>query len=356
MEAWWQHLLQLEVTWLRYGIALLVVVAGYIAKKIFTGLVAKKLQKITAKTASKYDDLFLQALTAPAGMFCIVTAVYLALLICQLPAAISKHLHGGFVTVLSVLVLWLLIRMTDLLTELLSAKLRGMHDNVALQFLPLLRRGLRVFLFVTGGIFVIQNIGIDVGSLLAGLGIGGLAMALAAQESLAHFFGSLTLLVDRPFKVGDWVTVGDVDGDVEELGFRSTRIRTWHKSLVTLPNKALSAANIENWSKMNKRRVKQTLQITYDTPAAKVKNFVDGVEKILRDDKDVNQEFMLVKFTEFKESSLEILVYYFTTTTAWVEHLSIKERNNCAFLKLAENMGVSFAFPTRSLKLEKKQI
>ena len=354
MQAWWEHLLQLEVAWLRYGIAVLVVIAGYIAKKIFTGVVVAKLKKITEKTTSKYDNLFLQAVTAPAGMMCIVIGIYVALLICQLPSAVSTHLNGGFITTVSVLVLWLLIRLADLITELLSDKLRGMHDDVALQFLPLLRRALRVFLLVTGGIFIIQNIGVDVGSLLAGLGIGGLAMALAAQESLANFFGSLVLLVDRPFKVGDWITVDGVDGDVEEMGFRSTRIRTWQKSLVSLPNKKLSSANIENWSKMNKRRVKQTLHITYDTSVEKIQQYVQGIEKILRNNPDVAQDFMLVKFTEFRESALEIFIYYFTATTVWVEHLNIKENNNCAFIHLAAELEVEFAFPTRSIEIKGK--
>ena len=116
MQAWWEHLLQLEVAWLRYGIAVLVVIAGYIAKKIFTSFVVAKLKKITEKTKSKYDNLFLQAVTAPAGMVCIVIGVYVALLICQLPAALSVHLSGGFITAVSVLVLWLLIRLADLIT------------------------------------------------------------------------------------------------------------------------------------------------------------------------------------------------------------------------------------------------
>ena len=352
MQGWWEYLLQQEIAWLRYGIAFAVVIIGYLAKKIVTGMVATRLKKIAAKTTSQYDDLFLQAIITPVGMFCLVLAIYVALLICQLPPAASQHLAGGFITLVSVLVLWMLMRLTDMLIALLNNKLRGMHDDIALQFLPLLKRGLRVFIFVTGSIFVIQNIGVDVGSLLAGLGIGGLAMALAAQESLANFFGSLVLLVDRPFKVGDWITVGDVDGDVEEMGFRSTRIRTWSKSLVTLPNKALSSANIENWSKMNKRRVKQKLHITYDTPVEKVRQFVQGVEKILRDNQDVNQDFILVKFTEFQESALEILVYYFTTTITWVEHLEIREQNNCAFMTLAESIEVRFAFPTRTVEIK----
>ena len=188
MQGWWEYLLQQEIAWLRYGIALIVVISGYLAKKIVTGIVATRLKKIAAKTSSQYDDLFLQAIIAPVGMFCLVLAIYIALLICQLPPAASQHLAGGFITLVSVLVLWMLMRLTDMLIALLNNKLRGMHDDIALQFLPLLKRGLRVFIFVTGSIFVIQNIGVDVGSLLAGLGIGGLAMALAAQESLANFF------------------------------------------------------------------------------------------------------------------------------------------------------------------------
>ncbi len=351
---WWEYLRQQEIAWLRYGIALAVIAAGYLASKIFTNIIAVQLKKMTEKTTSRYDDLFIHAITPPASTFFLVLAIYIALLICKLPPAASQHLGGGFTTVVSVLMLWLLIRLTDLIVALLNKKLYNKHDDITQRSLPLLRSGLRVFIFVTGTVFVMQNIGVDVGSLLAGLGIGGLAMALAAQESLANFFGSLVLLVDRPFKVGDWITVGDVDGDVEEMGFRSTRIRTWHKSLVTLPNKALSSANIENWGKMSKRRVKQKLQITYDTPVDKLQQFVRGIEKILQDNKNVNQEFMLVKFTDFQASSLEILVYYFTTTIAWVEHLEIRESNNYAFMQLAVDSGVKFAFPTRSIEIKRR--
>ena len=338
----------MEIPWLRYGIALAVLLFGICCKKIFNGVVRKNLERLVSKTGFVYDDILLHASIQPVSALIIVATLAATLLVCNFSWLPEKSVGVYFLVATSVVALWALVCLADIPVAMMGKKLKEID---ALQFLPLLRRALKIFILLVGGILIIQNIGVDVGSLLAGLGIGGLAVALAAQDSLANFFGALVLLVDRPFKIGDWVTVNGVDGDVEEMGFRSTRIRTWHKSLVTLPNKALSSATIENWAKMNKRRVKQTLHLTYDTPPQKITQFVAGVEKILRDNKDVDQDFILVKFTDFRDSSLEILIYYFTITTAWLEFLAIRERNNCSFLVLAKELGINFAFPTRTVHL-----
>ena len=198
-----------------------------------------------------------------------------------------------------------------------------------------------------------QNLGYSVSSLLAGLGIGGLAVALAAQETLGNFFGSVSLVADRPFKVGDWIQVGDkVDGDVEAIGMRSTKVRTWSKSLMSIPNKVLANEMIENWSRMPKRRVKQYIGVTYSTPADTMHDLVEDIKLLLRDDEGVQQDFILVNFTDFGDSSLQILVYYFTTTTAWLKHMDIRQRINIKIMKAVEARGASMAFPTRSLHFE----
>ena len=178
-------------------------------------------------------------------------------------------------------------------------------------------------------------------------------MALAAQETLGNFFGSVSLVADRPFKVGDWIQVGDkVDGDVEAIGMRSTKVRTWSKSLMSIPNKVLANEMIENWSRMPKRRVKQYIGVTYSTPADTMHDLVEDIKQLLRDDEGVQQDFILVNFTDFGDSSLQILVYYFTTTTAWLKHMDIRQRINIKIMKAVEVRGASMAFPTRSLHFE----
>src|SRR5690606_42111412 len=130
--------------------------------------------------------------------------------------------------------------------------------------IPLLRKSLKIFIGVVGGLLLVQHVGYPITSLLGGLGIGGLAVALAAQDTLANVFGSVIIFTDKPFKVGDWVKIGDVIGDVESIGFRSTRIRTWPKTLVTIPNKIIANTQVENWSAMPKRRIRFTLPVTYE--------------------------------------------------------------------------------------------
>ena len=348
METWIQQITQHEVDAFRYAIALVVFLVSFLISRIFTKIIQQKIIKIAEKTANKYDDLLAHAFTKPASILILVIGIHLSLSISALPLP-SKQVDTGMLIVVSLLILWTIIRLTDFFIEFIKNRLS--QDKFAMQFVPLLHRLLRVVLICLGVVFIAQNVGLNVGSLLAGLGIGGLAVALAAQDALGNFFGSVMLLIDRPFQIGDWVKVGEVDGDVERMGFRSTGIRTWEKSLVSIPNKALSNSVIENYSKMNKRRVKQLLGLTYDTQPETLLRFVEGVESILRNSPVVHQEYMLVKFTKFGDSALEILVYYFTTTTVWLDYLTVAQENNCSFLRLASELGVSFAFPTRTLHL-----
>lgn len=347
IDSFWQTFNNLD--WLRYVIAAAIVLSSFVFHKIALYLITKEMQLLAKKGLFTDGRLLVKAIDKPLALTFILLGIYLALMICRFPATYQKHLDGGFTAVLSCLILWVLIRLSDLVISYTGNKLTATNDAIILQIMPLLRRAFRIFLLVIGAIFIIQNIGIDVGSLLAGVGIGGLAVALAAQESLANFWGTLVILVDRPFKINDWVKINDTEGIIEEMGFRSTRIRTWQRSLVTLPNKSLANSTIENWTEMNKRRVRQVLAITYQTKVAKIKQFIDGIEKILAEHQQVEQESILVKFIEFNESSLDILVQYFTITTVYVEFLRVKQQNNCAFLELAEQLAVEFAFPSRTI-------
>ena len=349
IDSFWQMLNNWDGSWLRYAVAVAIVLLSFVVHKIVIFFTSRELQRLAKKGLFADDRLLIKAIDKPLALTFILLAIYLALLICKFPVAYQKHLDGGFTAVLSCLILWVLVRVSDLAISFVGKKFTATDDAIALQVMPLLRRAFRVFLLIIGAIFIVQNIGVDVGSLLAGLGIGGLAVALAAQESLANFWGTLVLLVDRPFRVNDWVKINDTEGIIEEMGFRSTRIRTWQRSLVTLPNKSLANSTIENWTEMNKRRVRQVLAVTYQTKSSKIEKLIEGIEKTLADHQQVEQESILVKFIGFNESSLDILVQYFTLTTVYVEFLQITQENNCAFLELAEQLSVDFAFPSRTI-------
>ncbi|HEC13648.1 MAG TPA: mechanosensitive ion channel family protein [Acidiferrobacteraceae bacterium] len=166
----------------------------------------------------------------------------------------------------------------------------------------------------------------------------------------------MMLLTDRPFKVGDWIQLDEfIDGDVEEIGFRSTKIRAWDKALISIPNKELAAKVIKNWSRMPKRRVKQVIGMTYSASAEKMEKLVAGIQDLLVTDPQVDQDFIMVRFTDFSAYSLDVLIYYFTKDIGWQAHLLAREHVNFKIMKLVEAMGLEFAFPTQTLHVESGQ-
>jgi len=159
------------------------------------------------------------------------------------------------------------------------------------------------------------------------------------------------ILIDRPFHVGDWITFNGGDGVVEEVGMRSTRIRTFAKTVVSIPNQSLANATVENHSLMPKRRIKYTVGVTYSSTVDQMKTLVSRIEEYLKGNPDIDQEFMLVKFTEFNSSSLDIFVYCFTVTTDWTKHLAVKQDVNLRVMELVEELGMEIAFPTQTVHL-----
>jgi len=332
--------------------AFVILLLALLLKKIFDHYLVQFAKKITKKTESNYDDLMLEAVKAPVSALIICIGIFYAAFALQFPKEpynIPEILHNAFKISISVIIIWTLYRLSNLLAEFLKNVFAQTDEDVAKHFAPLISQALKFTIFILGILVLIQNMGYSVSSLIAGLGIGGLAIALAAQETLANLFGTFVMLTDKPFKVGDWVQFADVDGDVETIGFRSTKIRTWSKSLKIVPNKLLTSEIIENWSAMPKRRVKMTIGVTYDSPPEKVLELRDRMEQILVDDPDVDKGYYLVYFTGFGSSQLEIFVYYFTKTTVWKEYLEVRQRVNVKFMRVVEELGLSFAFPSQTL-------
>ncbi|MBL4575142.1 MAG: mechanosensitive ion channel family protein [Opitutaceae bacterium] len=338
-----------------YGQVLLsftILLLSFVFRKALLLIVFKRLKALASRTNWKFDDRLIPSIEGPISSLVIVVGLFFTVNVLTLTQEADALAFRLFQGAIMVIVFWGILRLVDLLADSLH-ELADEHDSSVYHFIPLLKKAARVFLIIIGTILVIQNLGYSVSSLMAGLGIGGLAVALAAQESLGNFFGSLSIIADRPFKVGDWIQVGDkVDGDVEEIGLRSTKVRTWAKSQLTIPNKVLANEIVENWSRMPKRRVKQVVGVTYETQPEDMAGLVEDIRELLRNDPDVHQEFILVNFTDFGTSSLDILVYYFTKTTKWLEYMDVRQRVNLKIMKAINERGLSIAFPTRTLYLE----
>ena len=347
--------------WARYevlGIALwqfiaafLCILLGSALKKISDYLFATRIIPLLRKTPYDFDHLFAEAASKPVGVLPVLIGFFGAFAVLPLPA--EPNVQGFVSGVLKILVaadiLWFLFRIVDISDRYLTRLAERTESKLDDQLVPVIRKALKVTIGVIGFVWVVQLLGYSVSSLIAGLGIGGLAIALALQDTLANFFGSVFIFLDRPFAVGDWIKFDGMEGVVEDIGFRSTRIRTWPATLVSVPNKTVANASIDNWSKMPKRRVVQTVGVTYETTAEQMEQAVDGIREIVRGEDGVDKEFIVVQFTDFGDSSLNIQLYYFTVATGLADHLATKQRINLAVMRLLREMGLSIAFPSQTI-------
>lgn len=231
-----------------------------------------------------------------------------------------------------------------------AAKTENTLDD---QLAPFAAKTLKVVVVVLGVLVALQNFGMNVMGLLAGLGLGGLALALAAQDTAANLFGSITILLDRPFVQGDFIKLADTEGVVEEIGFRSTRLRTPYNSLITLPNSLVAKEKIDNYQARPRRRLRQILGLLYETPPAKIEEFSVEAKKALAADPSVDQNDIVVSFMNFNAASLDVLVqFHLPGVKTFAEEMEISQRTFKTLIDVAARIGVEFAYPTQTLYLK----
>lgn len=270
----------------------------------------------------------------------------------QLPVRLNAFLLKA-IGILSIFFLILLISQIAKIAfhyfDYLTKKTENTLDD---QLMPVLSRIVDIIIWAVGIIYILEFLDVNVTALLAGISIGGLAIALAAQDTVKNFFGSLMIFVDRPFQIGDWISFEGVDGIVEEVGVRSTRIRTFANSLVYVPNGRLADRTVNNWGLRQYRRFKTDLGVTYNTPPAIIDLFVKGIREIIKKHPTTRKDYFEVHLNSFGASSINILLYCFFEAPNWTAELKAKHEVMYAILTLAEDLGVNFAFPSQSVYIE----
>ncbi len=211
------------------------------------------------------------------------------------------------------------------------------------------KKALKILVVVLGTLIVLQSFGLNVVSLLAGLGLGGLALALAAQDTAANVFGSITILFDQPFQVGDWIKVGSNEGTVEEIGFRSTRIRTFYNSVITVPNSMMAKETVDNMGVRPARRIRQNLGITYETSPEKIEEFTSTVKLMVQGHPKVRQNTVTVAFNNYADSALNILLNFHLEVKTGDEEMLHQQEIFLEILRIAARMKVDFAYPTQTV-------
>ncbi|HKL25151.1 MAG TPA: mechanosensitive ion channel family protein [Desulfuromonadales bacterium] len=343
----------------RYAAALGVIILAVIGRKIFALLFNRIVIPAAEKSQSRLDDGILKSLRKPGEAMVLVLGLFLAFQILQLPTE-PYDIHGFAMALLKALVIfivaWFLFNLVGIVDFYLSHWAARTKSSLDDHLAPMIRKGLRIFVVVMATLMAIQSFGYPITGLLASLGIGGLAFALAARDTVSNIFGSLMIIFDRPFRVGDWILAGDMEGTVEEIGFRSTKIRTFAKTLIMVPNNIIANMAIDNFSRMPKRRIKLNVGVTYATRPEQMREAVRRIRAMLREHPAIDQEFFLVNFTDFGASSLDIMVYCFTTSTVWAEYLDAREDVNLKIMDILAELGLEIAFPSRTVYLHPQDV
>ncbi len=330
--------------------AILVFLLFLLFRKLFTLIIMGTLQKVSKFTDNYYDDKVISALKGPVRFAFILIGAHLFFLLIFKETELIKNILN---TLVVYTLFWAIISIME--------SLRSAFHHATEKFNPDLAKEMGNFILkiakiLVGGVglgAMLQVWGINVTALVASLGLGGLAFALAAKDTASNMFGSFALLADKSIRIGEWIKVGGVEGTVEDIGMRTTKIRSFEKSLITVPNQIVSNSPIENFSRRGVRRIKMHIGLTYGTSRDQMNAIVQEIRSMLQTHEKISQkESLLVNFESFGDSSLNIFIYAFTSTSDWKRYLNIREDIHLKIMKIVEDNGSSFAFPSQSIYVE----
>ncbi len=334
----------------------LVILFGMIVSRIVTFFLSRGLRRWFNEAKIHLDSKLEKEFARPIRIALMAWFWLLGLHVLQLPLNALEILRIAAIGVTTVGAIWALYKLIDIGGAYMAKRASKTDNKFDDLFVPIVIRSLKITLIILGLVTISQQQDRwDLSAILTGLGLGGLAFALAAKDVVANFFGSMTIIVDRPFELGDWVTIGDVDGNVESVGIRSTRIRTFYNSLITVPNADVVNSAIDNWGKRKYRRIKTNLSITYDTPPEKIEAFCEAIRELIRQHPYTRKDYFHVYLNQFSASSLDVLLYCFLETPEWNTELRERHRLFLDILRVAKELGVEFAFPTQTLFMREDQ-
>jgi MscS family membrane protein len=317
--------------------------------RVLAAIILAVLSHVSARTDTTWDDALVARLRGPVASACALAAAYGLLPWLELTPPAHGLLREVLDAAVVVTVFWAMWRAVDVAGQALAQSPWGRESASARSLLSIGVRAGKVAVAALGVVAGLAQLGYPVASLVAGLGLGGLAFALAAQKTVEHLFGSVSLAVDQPFRVGDFVKVEDFVGTVEEIGLRSTRIRTLDRTLVSIPNGRLADMRLESFTARDRMRLACTIGVEYGTRLAQMREVLEGLERVLREHPKIWPDAVVVRFKEFAASSLDIEVMAWFQTSQWSEFQLIRQEVLLQFMAVVEGAGASFAFPTRTV-------
>ena len=330
-----------------WALALVIIVGTLIAAKAIYWVIGRIVKKLTAKTKTKLDDIMVDMLEEPIVLIVTIIGVWFAVGRLSFPEKIMEWINNLYMVMIVLTITWLLARLIDAIIKEyvvpITKKTKGDFDD---QIIPIIRKAIRVAIWVMGIIIALNNAGYNVGALLAGLGIGGIALAMAAKDTVANFFGGITIFTDKPFTINDRVKINGFDGTITEIGIRSTRLKTLENRIVTIPNSKFTDGMVENVSSEPHRKVVLKLGLVYETTASKIQNGMKALQTIVDENEDL-EENTVISFNEFGDFSLGILFIYYIKKGADI--MGVQTAVNLEVKKRFEEFDIEMAFPTQTV-------
>lgn len=332
----------------KYLFSLIYIFLAFYVSKFLDYLTRIWLKRWAERTETKFDDLVLELLNGPIKVVAFMIFLRIGLDVFAWPATVQKVLAKGFTIIVAISLTYMVMKFIDLFLNFWRQRAAAKEDEAFnKQLFPIIRKSLKVFVIVVAALVTLDNLGVNITAAIASLSIGGLAVGLAAQDTLANLFGAVAVFLDKPFKIGDRIQVDNVDGNVESIGLRSTRVRNLDGHLVTIPNKTVGNATIVNVAARERIKTVMNIGITYDTPTEKVKRAIAIIKEVYSSHPMTSE--LLTSFNKFESSALNILVVHHWKNADFAASLGGMQEMNLTLKERFDAEKIEFAFPTQTV-------
>jgi len=350
LSVWKKGILGVDIFQILIGVGIFLIFL--IFRGIISKLIIKKLELISKRTTNKLDDTFVKSMVGPARFLPIVLGFFIASYYMTFSVEGREVVDTINRTLITILIFWVIHQIIEPISYILS----GLDQILTRELIGWIIKSLKILIFILGLAAVLELWGIKIGPIIAGLGLFGVAVALGAQDLFKNLISGILVLVEKRFKIGDWILVdGVIEGIVEKIGFRSTTIRKFDKSLAIIPNFQFAENAVVNVSETSNWRIRWEITLQYNTTVDQLKKIRDEIERYINNSNDFNQSVgVAVRIEKFSDSSIDLLVRCFTNSNSWNDWLEVKERLAIKIKEIVESNNASFAFPSQSIYVEKK--
>ena len=350
LSVWEKGILGIDIFEILIGLGIFLIFL--IFRGLISKIIIKKLELISKRTTNKLDDTFVKSMVGPARFLPIVLGFFIASYYMSFSEETRNFVDNINRTLITILIFWIIHQIIEPISYILS----GLGKILTRELIGWIIKSLKVLIFILGAAAVLELWGIKIGPIIAGLGLFGVAVALGAQDLFKNLISGILVLVEKRFKMGDWILVeGIIEGIVEKIGFRSTVVRKFDKSIAIIPNFQFAENAVINISQTTNWIISWTINLQYDSTIDQLKTIRNEIEDYIKTNEDYKPELgYAVRVDSFAESSIDMYIRCFTKTDDWDEWLAVKERLAIQIKQIVEKNGASFAFPSQSIYVEKK--